>query len=99
MMLAGGIIAVLIGVSWSLGSAFVCCLWPGTWYSLVVGIMLIVRGAALLGRDPGPAPSGLAIAQIILIINLDVINLVLGILAKVFLADPDVAAYFGDPDR
>jgi hypothetical protein len=99
MMLAGGIMAVLVAVSWSLGSFFTCCLWPGTWYGLVVGIMLIVRGAALLGTDPGPAPRGLAVAQIILIINLDVINLVLGILAKVFLADPDVTAYFGDPDR
>jgi len=99
MMLAGGIIAVLVATSWTLGSFFTCCLWPGTWYGLIVGIMLIVRGAALLGRDPGPAPHGLAIAQIILIINLDVINLVLGILAKVFLADPDVADYFGEAER
>jgi hypothetical protein len=99
MMLAGGIIAVLVSASSVLFSAFMCCLWPGNWYGFIVGIMLIVRGAALLGRDPGPAPHGLAIAQIILIINFDVINLVLGILAKVFLADPDVTDYFGEGER
>jgi hypothetical protein len=98
MMLAGGIVSLIVALSWGAGSAGLCCLWPGTWYGFIVGIMLIVRGANLLGNSPDYSPRGLAICQIILIINFDVINLVLGILAKIFLDDPDVKAYFGERD-
>ena len=65
-------------------------------YGLVVGIMLIVRGANILSDKPGPAPHGLAVCQIILILNFDVTNLVLGILAKVFLGDDKVKEYYGE---
>jgi hypothetical protein len=99
MMLAGGIIALLVVLSYTLLSTGFCCLWPGTIYGLVVGILLIVRGSNLLGNNPGPAPHGLAVCQIILIINFDVFNLILGILAKVFLNDPEVKAYFEESDR
>lgn len=96
IMLAGGIMALLVALGIGIGSGFACCLWPGTWYGFVVGILLIIRGSNLLGESPDYAPRGLAVCQIILIVNLDVINLILGILATVFLNDPEVKAYFGE---
>jgi hypothetical protein len=96
MMLGGGIMALVTALGVGGFSGGMCCLWPGTWYAVVVGIMLIVRGANILGAVPGPSPHGLAIAQIVLIVNFDVINLVLGILAKVFLNEPEVKRYYGE---
>src|ERR1019366_3637954 len=39
MMLVGGIFAIVVALGWAGGSVGICCLWPGTYYSLVVGIL------------------------------------------------------------
>jgi predicted Zn finger-like uncharacterized protein len=96
MTLVGGILATLLGVGMTLGGFPVCCLWPGTYFSLVMGIMAIVKGAELLGENAHRSrpPSGLAIMQIINVINGDFVNLTLGILTLVFLSEPEVKRYF-----
>jgi hypothetical protein len=92
MMLVGGILAVLVFLSW----AATCfgLIWPGIYFELVVGIMAIVRAANMLGRDDQGPPRTLAILQIICIINLDIINCVLGIVSLVMLNDPQVQSYY-----
>jgi predicted Zn finger-like uncharacterized protein len=106
MMLVGGILATLgsgavllyfglIGVA-TMGFGLLCCLWPGPYFGLVMGIMAITKGAQLLGdKDYRVAPpQGIAIMMIINIINADLVNLVLGIIVLVFLADEEVKEYF-----
>ena len=95
MFLVGGIQACIFALGWAVGSAGFCCLWPGTYYELVAGIMCIIRGANLLSERPrGPAPSGTAILQIICIINGDILNLILGIVSMSMLNNPEVQRYF-----
>lgn len=106
MMLVGGILATLSATGvlayfgvlglFSMGVGLVCCLWPGPYYGLVVGIMAITRGARLLGEkaDREAPPYGMANMMIINIINGDLVNLVLGIIVLVFLADEEVKDYF-----
>jgi hypothetical protein len=99
MMLVGGIHAVLLGVGLGLGSGFACCLWPGTYYSLVVGILAIIKGSQLLSArayEQTP-PKAVAIMQIINIVNVDIINCVLGIVALAFLGEPEIRRYFRRP--
>jgi hypothetical protein len=92
MLLGGGIVALgmasLVGLS-------TCCLWPVSWLSLVWGVLAIVRGSQMLGRDDlqGP-PRVLLILQIVLILNGDVVNLVLGIVGLVLLNNPAVRDYY-----
>lgn len=107
MILIGGILAALHAVIWfvyiaivgvaSVGVGFLCCLWPGPYYALVLGIMGILKGARLLGQQAHRElpPQGLAIMMIINIINFDMWNLVLGIIVLVFLNDEEVKDYFG----
>ncbi|HKB04682.1 MAG TPA: DUF4339 domain-containing protein [Gemmataceae bacterium] len=92
MMMVGGIIAIIVFLSW----AATCfgLVWPGIYFGLVVGIMAIVRAANMLGRDDQGPPKTLAILQIICIINLDIINCVLGIVSLVMLNDPQVQSYY-----
>jgi hypothetical protein len=92
MMLVGGILGVLVFLLW----AATCfgLVWPGIYFELVVGIMAIVRAANMLGRDDQGPPRTLAILQIICIINLDLINCVLGIVSLVMLNDPQVQSYY-----
>lgn len=99
MMLVGGILATITSLSWlvtGLATAGLCCLWPGGYYSLVLGIMAIVRASSLLGKnaDLQTPPKGIAIMQIINIVNADVPNCVMGILTLVFINDPEVSDYF-----
>ena len=94
MTLLGGILAVLVSIA-----LMVTCIgfmWPGTYYSLVAGIFLIVKGAELVGARAhrSAPPQGTAIMQIINVINLDVINLTMGILTLVFLNEREVRGYF-----
>jgi predicted Zn finger-like uncharacterized protein len=107
MVLIGGILATLYGVGvlayfgvigvFTMGVGLLCCLWPGPYYSLVVGIMAIVKGTRLLGEKAHrePPPQGIGIMMIINIINGDMVNLTLGILVLVFLADEEVKDFFG----
>jgi hypothetical protein len=106
MTLVGGILAIINSVmvlgyaglfgAASFGIGLVCCLWPGPYYGLVVGIMATVKGSQLLGDKAHlqPAPKTIAIMQIINIINLDVPNCVMGIITLVFLNEPEVHRYF-----
>src|SRR4051794_1615043 len=48
MMLIGGIFAVKLSLGLAVGTLGYCCLWPGTYYSLVLGIMAIIRASAIL---------------------------------------------------
>jgi hypothetical protein len=96
MMLIGGILGVVVFLGLGAGSGGVCCLWPGSYYSLVMGIFAIVKGAALLGdqarlQEP---PRGTAVMMIVNVLNLDFINLALGIVCLVFLNEPGVQRYF-----
>jgi predicted Zn finger-like uncharacterized protein len=94
MTLVGGILATLTAVILAVTIYGLC--WPGTYYSLVLGIMAIVKGSQLLSdkAQDQPPPSGIAIMQIINIVNCDWINLTLGIINLVFLGDEEVKGYF-----
>jgi hypothetical protein len=96
MTLVGGILAVLQFLGNGLGSTFICCLWPGLYYALVVGILAIIKGSALIGSRAHleTPPKAIAIMQIVNIINFDVPNCVMGILTLVFLGDPEVQGFF-----
>jgi hypothetical protein len=96
MTLIGGILAVLLFLALSVSSSGICCLWPGTYYSLVLGILAIIKGAQLLGDGAhlSPPPRWCAIMMIINIINGDVTNLAMGIICTVFYSDPEVQEYF-----
>ena len=90
MTLVGGILALLtcFGMAW--GTMFIYIPWI---YSLVLGIMAIMKGSQMLGSNPAPAFASartIAIMQIVNIINCDVVNLTLGIITLVFLNDPEV---------
>jgi predicted Zn finger-like uncharacterized protein len=96
MMLISGILGVLLFLGWSGGSMGFCCLWPGTYYSLVMGILAIIKGAQLLGdkANQSPAPKSIAIMMIINIINGDIPSLVMGIICLQMLGDPEVEQFF-----
>ena len=107
MVLIGGILATLISAGTlayigivglaTMGIGLMCCLWPGPYYGLVMGIMAIVKGARLLGEKAHreTPPQGIGIMMIINIINGDFVNLTLGILVLVFLSDEEVKDFFG----
>jgi hypothetical protein len=95
MLLGGGIwgLACVLGVG-GLSSGLWCCT-PGPYYALVISILLIVRGANMLGNnDVSGPPRTLQILQIIMIINLDVPNLVMGIIGLVLLGNEKVKDYY-----
>jgi predicted Zn finger-like uncharacterized protein len=96
MQLIGGILAIMVFLGLGAGSTGLCCLWPGTYYSLVVGIMAIIGGSRLLGEKAyqSPPPRGAAIMQIINIINFDITNLALGIISLVMLNSAESKRYF-----
>jgi hypothetical protein len=106
LVLVGGILATLyavgslayiglIGLA-TMGAGLICCLWPGPYFALVMGIMGISKGSRLLGEKAyrETPPQGIAIMMIINIINGDFVNLTLGILVLVFLGDEEVKDYF-----
>jgi hypothetical protein len=98
MILVGGILATISGVVIIPSTLF---LWPGGYYSLVMGIMAIIKGAKLIGQNGHweAPPKAIAIMQIINIINCDIPNTVMGILTLVFLGEPQVRAYYQGGQR
>lgn len=92
MQLVVGIIAILNALAVALLTAFIYLPWI---YSLVVGIMAIIRGSGLMGSGAYGAGNSKAvpIMLIINIINCDPISLTVGILCLVFQSDPKVASY------
>jgi hypothetical protein len=106
MTLVGGIIATLNALAilayfgmtavMTLGLGLLCCLWPGPYYGLVIGILAIIKGSQLMGQDARslPPPKGIAIMMIVNIVNFDVVNCTLGIIILVFCGDPEVEEFF-----
>lgn len=94
MTLVGGIAALLL--SFGFAASCVLLVWPGTYYSFILGIVACVRSARLLGDNAylAPPPKGIAIMQIINIINGDLLNCGLGIATLVFLSDVEVKEYY-----
>lgn len=90
MMIVGGVVALVTGFAWI--ASFIGILWPGTYYSLVLGVWLLYRGATLPQRFH--APRRTAVAQIVNILAGDLINVGLGIVELVLLADPECDDYF-----
>lgn len=102
LALIGGILAILyfLGLAGvGIASAGICCLWPGTYYSLVVGIMAVARGSALLADNAyqQPPPKTLAVLMIINIINGDLTCFVLGLIILTFCGEKEVIAYLKKP--
>ena len=97
MQLVGGIVACLMSVSVALSTLF---LWIPWIYSMVIGILCIIKGAQLLGSNAHQQkpPKILAILQIINIITCDVVNLVLGIVSLVLQGNDEVKAFFEPVD-
>jgi hypothetical protein len=104
MTLVGGIIGVLVGLTYgcyfslvtlaTFGFGVVLMVLP--LYALIFGIMAIIRGSQMLGPNSLPAfksAKSIAIMQIINIICCDVLNLIMGIINLVFLNDPEVREY------
>ena len=82
-----------MSVTVALSSLF---LWIPWIYSMVVGILCIIKGAQLLGSNAHlqKPPKTQAILQIINIICCDVTNLILGIISLVLMGNDDVKAFF-----
>ena len=108
MTLVGGILATLFGAGGLLYVAIVglatfgigCLFAVFPVYWLVAGILCIVQGSKLMGKNPElvyPKTKNTAILQIVCIICCDWINMTLGIITLVFLNDPQVRAYMRLP--
>jgi hypothetical protein len=77
----------------------ICCLWPGLYFGIVWGILAIIRGTKLLGENWAQyQPRALVIMQIIQVVNLDIVNVVMGIIGLVFLNDDKVKSAFIQPE-
>jgi hypothetical protein len=94
MMLIGGILGILYFLVLPLASSGFCCLWPGVYYEIVVGILILIRGVNMMNADDQGPPRTLAILQIICIVNGDIANCVMGIVSLVLLNDPKVEEYY-----
>jgi uncharacterized membrane protein YidH (DUF202 family)/DNA-directed RNA polymerase subunit RPC12/RpoP len=94
-LLIGGIGACVLALLESVTSAGYCCLWPGTYYGLVYGIMAIIRGSQMMGRhESRQSPRTMFIMAIVCIVNLDILNLVFGILGMSMLNSPELQRYY-----
>ena len=90
MTLVGGIMSIFTCIGLALGTMFLWITWV---YSLVLGIMAIIKATKMLSSDPYEGYSSvktIAIMQIVSIVSCDIINMTLGILSLVFLSDPEV---------
>jgi hypothetical protein len=94
MMLCGGILALVVVLSYLAGTMCIVLVWPGWYFELVVGILMIIRGVNMMNQDDQGPPRTLAILQILFILNLDIINCVLGIVSLVMLNEPKVQDYY-----
>lgn len=97
MLIGGGAWAILYSWVIIVFSALWCCLSPGIYLAIVWGILAIIKGVHLLGdRWYEHNPRILVILQIVLVINLDIVNLVMGIVGIIFLSDPEIRHAFAD---
>jgi hypothetical protein len=94
MLLGGGIWAIGGNV---LGAMIfpIFCFWPGLYFGIVWGIFAVIRGANLFGdRWYASEPRTIVIVQIVQAVNLDVVNVAMGIINLVFLNDREVQTAF-----
>jgi len=98
MTTVGGGIALLVSLSNLIAAFGLCVTIVGAVYSLVVGILCLIKGITLLSNPPGTqtAPFATAILQIVSLISCDIVNLVLGIVTLVMLSDPEAKSLFRD---
>jgi DNA-directed RNA polymerase subunit RPC12/RpoP len=99
LLIVGGVLACLTFLTFivlgGLSTFGFCCIWPGTWYQLVYGIMAITKGSQLQqDRAFAYPPNSVCIMAIITIINGDVLNMTLGIIGLVMANNPNVKRYF-----
>jgi len=94
MMLVGGILGMIAMLSYLAATFCFILVWPGFYFEFVISILLIIRAINMLNKDDQGPPRTLAVLQIICIVNLDVINCVLGIIALVMLNAPEVVSYY-----
>lgn len=95
MLLGGGIYALVQVAALLLGTFFAICLWPGVYLALVWAILAIIRGSQMLSRnDSAGTPRVLCILQIVLILNCDLINMILGIVGLVLLNSPEIEEFY-----
>jgi hypothetical protein len=94
MLLVGSILGLITMASVVLGSVFLCCLWPGIYFEIVWAILAMIRGINMLNQDDQGPPKTLCILQIIMIVNGDVINCILGIVSLVMISNEDVVDYY-----
>ena len=93
MSLVGGIISLIVCATLAATTFFIWITWI---YSLVLGIMAIIYGSQMLGKNSVQGFSSaktIAIMQIISIISCDFVNLTMGIVSLVFLNDEEVKTY------
>lgn len=89
MLVVGGILALVwtpgVMLYSGLFTCGVCCFWPGFYFTPVWAILAIVRGSTMTGGEDACStpPLILHILQILLILNMDFINLILGIIGLV----------------
>ena len=96
MTTVGGGVAILFAVI-DLFLALFCCVTILTApYSIVVGVLALMKGIRLLNdrNRAESAPYTTAIMQIINIVSLDFVNLALGIVILVLLSTPEVKNYY-----
>src|SRR5262249_28979237 len=98
MTLVGGIIGILFGITFIAAAPFVCftLCWPGTYYTIGMGILAASTGAQPLGKEGRyqAPPTTAAILMIINVINGDLASLVMGILILVFLNEPEIKNWY-----
>lgn len=92
MLLCGGIFGVLVFLGFAASLVGLC--WPPIYFELVMGILAIIRGANMLGKDDQGPPKAISICLIICILNGDIIACVLGIVCLVMLNDEQVQKYY-----
>lgn len=95
LQLIGGIYAIMHCLGLVLGTCF-CAFWPGVWLGFVWAILAIIRGAAMMnGTDRSPTPPTVLLTlQILLIMNCDIMNMILGIVALSMANNEDVQNYY-----
>ena len=99
MLLAGGIYGLVFCGTTLLASGavcFACLVWPPWWAQLVWSIFAIVRGQGVLGVAGGTLgrPRTLHVLQILCILNLDVVNCILGVVGLCLANAPEAQEYF-----
>ena len=100
LLLIGGILSL----GWTLGAMVftsaltcgLCCFWPGFYLTPIWGVLAIIRGSAMMGGSDsrGSPPAVLQILQTLMVLNLDVTNMVLGIVGLVMSNNEPVQDYY-----